>query len=88
MKIGQQLAETHGHRFTLLLSKQETYSLQALRPRLSKNTTILLYDGDPEFVMFGKRAEDKDPKTGRDPVKVSGCCRLSAIMTSVQADLS
>ena len=70
MRIGQQLA-SRGHQFTLLLSAQEQYSRYVLENRLTGNTKLLIYEGDPDFVLLGKRREDrKQPKSARDPAQV------------------
>ena len=70
LRIGQQLA-SRGHQFTLLLSAQEQYSRYVLETRLTGNTKLLIYEGDPE--------DRKQPKAARDPAQVgtTPACALS-----------
>ena len=70
LRLGQQLAG-RGHSFTLLLSAQEHYSQALLTQRLTGNTSLLLYKGDPDFALLSKRPEDKNkPNAARDPAQV------------------
>ena len=70
LRLGQQLA-LRDHTFTLLLSAQEQYSQSLLTQRLTGNTSLLLYKGDPEFALLSKRPEDKkQPNAARDPAQV------------------